>query len=72
MGELSMKPDYRRLKYACYSTNLSMSVIGSLQPLLFVSFRELWQSLCFVPASGLFFQLNLKDFLFLSFHPLFD
>ena len=37
-----------------------------------VSFRELWQSLCFVPASGLFFQVNLKDFLFLSFHPLFD
>lgn len=37
-----MQPDYRRLKYACYSTNLSMSVVGSLQPLLFVSFRELY------------------------------
>ena len=34
--------NYRRLKYACYTTNLSMSVIGSLQSLLFVSFRELY------------------------------
>lgn len=33
---------YRRLKYACYSTNLSMAVVGSLQSLLFVSFRELY------------------------------
>ncbi|MGI5893201.1 MAG: MFS transporter [Candidatus Merdivicinus sp.] len=37
-----MKPDYRRLKYACYSTNLSMAVIGTLQPLLFVTFREIY------------------------------
>ena len=35
-----MQNGYKRLKYACYTTNLSMSVISALQPLLFLTFRE--------------------------------
>lgn len=35
-----MKAPYQRLKYACYATNLSMSVISAFQPLLFLTFRE--------------------------------
>ena len=31
---------YKKLKLACYSTNVSMSVIASLSPLLFLTFRE--------------------------------
>lgn len=31
---------YSRLKAACYMTNISMSVVGNLSPLLFVTFRE--------------------------------
>ena len=33
---------YRRLKWACYCTNLSMSVVGNLPPVLFLTFRELY------------------------------
>lgn len=33
---------YRRLKWACYCTNLSMSVAGNLPPVLFLTFRELY------------------------------
>jgi len=32
----------RRVKYACYSTNLMMSVVGNLSPVLFLSFRSLY------------------------------
>ena len=31
----------KRLKYACYATNVSMSVVGNLSPLLFLTFRSL-------------------------------
>ena len=34
--------DYKRLKMACYSTNLSMSIVGNLSPLLFLTFRSLY------------------------------
>ena len=37
-----MKTGYRRLKSACYATNLSMAIVGSMQSLLFVTFRELY------------------------------
>ncbi len=37
-----MKPNYKALKLACYTTNLSMSVVGNLSPLLFLTFRELY------------------------------
>lgn len=32
----------KRLKYACYTTNITMSVIGNLSPLLFLTFRTLY------------------------------
>ena len=37
-----MKKNYKRVKYACYTTNLSMSVITNLPPLLFLTFREVY------------------------------
>lgn len=33
---------YRRLKYACYTTNISMSVVSNISPLLFLTFRNLY------------------------------
>lgn len=37
-----MDKQYRRLKMACYSTNVSMSVVGNLSALLFLTFRTLY------------------------------
>ncbi len=37
-----MEKSYARLKSACYATNLSMSVVGNLSPLLFLTFRALY------------------------------
>lgn len=37
-----MERKYARLKYACYTTNITMSVVGNLPPLLFLTFRELY------------------------------
>ncbi len=37
-----MKSKYTRLKLACYSGNLSMSIVGNLSPLLFLTFRTLY------------------------------
>ena len=34
--------NYKRLKYACYTTNISMSVVTSLSSLLFVTFRNMY------------------------------
>ena len=31
-----------RVKYACYTTNISMSIVGNLSPVLFVTFRSLY------------------------------
>ena len=31
---------YKRLKAACYSGNITMSIIGNLPPLLFLTFRS--------------------------------
>ncbi len=36
-----MKP-HTRLKAACYTTNITMSVIGNLSPVLFLTFRSLY------------------------------
>ncbi len=33
---------YGRLKSACYMTNISMSVVGNLSPVLFITFRTLY------------------------------
>ena len=32
----------KRLKYACYSANVTMSVVGNLSPVLFLTFRSLY------------------------------
>ena len=37
-----MDKKYTRLKLACYSGNLSMSVVGNLPPLLFLTFRSMY------------------------------
>ncbi len=37
-----MKNNFATLKLACYTTNISMSVIASLSPLLFLTFRSLY------------------------------
>ncbi len=35
-----MNNKYKRLKYACYTINLSMSIVGNMPPLLFIIFRN--------------------------------
>ena len=37
-----MDSKFKRVKYACYTTNLTMSVVGNLSPLLFLTVRELY------------------------------
>ncbi|MBQ8894439.1 MAG: MFS transporter [Clostridia bacterium] len=37
-----MDPKYNRLKYACYTSNITMSVVGNLSPVLFLTFREFY------------------------------
>ena len=37
-----MQPTVKRVKLACYTTNISMSVIGNLSPLLFLTFRSMY------------------------------
>lgn len=37
-----MTQSYTRLKYACYTTNVSMSIVGNLSPLLFLTFHNLY------------------------------
>lgn len=37
-----MTQKYTRLKYACYTTNITMSVVGNLSPILFLTFRSLY------------------------------
>lgn len=37
-----MQTNYKRLKYACYTTNVSMSVVANLSPILFLTFHNLY------------------------------
>ena len=37
-----MNKKYTLTKYACYSTNIAMAAVASLSPLLFVTFREMY------------------------------
>lgn len=37
-----MEPKYKRLKLACYTGNMTMSVVGNLSPVLFLTFRSLY------------------------------
>lgn len=37
-----MVNNFKRTKYACYTTNMTMSIVGNLPPVLFLTFRELY------------------------------
>ncbi|MBQ8374081.1 MAG: MFS transporter [Clostridia bacterium] len=37
-----MQPNFKRVKFACYTANVTMSIIGNLSPLLFITFRSLY------------------------------
>lgn len=37
-----MDKKYRRLKIACYTSNITMSIVGNLSPLLFLTFRSMY------------------------------
>ena len=37
-----MDKKYKRLKWACYFTSVSMSVVSNLSPLLFLTFKSLY------------------------------
>lgn len=37
-----MRKGFLRLKAACYTSNISMSIVGNLSPLLFLTFRRLY------------------------------
>lgn len=34
--------NYKRLKFACYTANITMSIIGTISPLLFLTFRNMY------------------------------
>ena len=33
---------HKRVKYACYSVNISMAVVGNLPPVLFLTFQSMY------------------------------
>lgn len=37
-----MQPNFRRTRYACYTVNVTMALVGNLSPLLFLTFRSLY------------------------------
>ena len=37
-----MTNNYKRVKFGCYSTNVTMSVVANISPLLFITFRSLY------------------------------
>lgn len=37
-----MSKSYQRLKFACFTSNVGMSVVGNISPLLFITFRRLY------------------------------
>ena len=37
-----MDPKFKRLKFACYTVNINMTIMGKLPPLLFLTFRSLY------------------------------
>lgn len=38
-----MNKSYKRLKFACYTTNVTMSVVANLSPLLFITFSSMYR-----------------------------
>lgn len=61
---------YLRLKYACYSTNIAMSVVSNLSPVLFLTFHSLYgisySRLGFLVLINFFTQLSV-DLIFSFF-----
>ena len=39
---MTLNKDYNLTRYACYTTNVSMAAVANLSPLLFVTFRDLY------------------------------
>ena len=37
-----MNKQHKRVKYACYSANMTMSAVGNISPVLFLTFRSLY------------------------------
>lgn len=37
-----MANEYTRTKYACYTTNITMAIVGNLPPVLFLTFRNMY------------------------------
>lgn len=37
-----MQSKFKRLKFACYTVNVTMALVGNISPLLFLTFRELY------------------------------
>ena len=37
-----MMKNYKKLKFACYATNVSMSAVANISPVLFIVFRSLY------------------------------
>lgn len=42
VSKRSTMENFKRVKYACYTTNIAMSVVGNLSPVLFLTFRSLY------------------------------
>ena len=65
-----MKVNYKILKLACYGTNVSMSIISNIPPILFLTFREefgiSYSSLGFLVLLNFFTQLTV-DLIFSFF-----
>lgn len=65
-----MEAKYKRLKLACYTTNISMSVVGNLSPVLFLTFHSLYNIsyslLGFLVLVNFFTQLTI-DLIFSFF-----
>ncbi len=38
-----MEQTFKRLKFACYTVNVSMAIVGNLSPILFLTFREQYE-----------------------------
>lgn len=65
-----MTKNDKRVKYACYVTNLSMSVVSNISPILFLTFRDLYgisYSLLGLLVLVNFFTQLIIDFLFSIF-----
>ncbi|MBO5454232.1 MAG: MFS transporter [Clostridia bacterium] len=65
-----MNKKYKRVKYACYTVSLSMSVAANISPILFLSFRSLYgisYSLLGLLVLANFFTQLLVDLIFSFF-----